>query len=348
MASPAITASIFQEIQAFQHNRRLDVKDLAGALRSGNLDAAKLAFNDLASIGRNGPFKNAEPFSNSNRAQAFEAIGKALQTGDLAGAQAAFAALQSTFSHLRTASDGEHSSPAVIVNIGGGGGSTEAGGVSDTESIYQQLQDFRTARKTDLAELGTALQSGTTHGVQKAYDALVALGKAGPNRNGEVFQREDRAQAFEAIGAALKAGDLAGAQKAFADLAATFEHPFLPPTPPPVPATTPGSSPGSVPEIIINLGGGGSKGGATPEVVINVGSGGNPSFGTPEEIQINLDGSNGGLLAIDLAPIKGNRGGERITIDFNQPGGSKTELIVNLFNSGASNPAASSSLSLHA
>ncbi len=342
MASPAITASIFQEIQGFNQHRRADVKQLASALQSGYLDAAKQAFNDLASIGKSGPFGNAEPFSNSNRAQAFEAIGKALQTGDLASAQVAFAALQSTFANPHTASAGQQSSPAVIVNIGG---SQDTSGVADTESIYQQLQDFRSARKTDIAQLGTALHSGDINTAQQAYDTLVALGKAGPNRDAAVFQRADRAQAFDAIGTALKAGDLAGAQRAFADLAATFEKPLSPPKEPPVPAP----APGPVPEVIINLGGGGNNGGPTPEVVINIGSGGNSGSGTPEEIQINFGGSEGGKLAIDLAPLKGNRSGEQITIDFNQPGGSKSEVIVNLFNSGASSPASSSSaLSLHA
>jgi hypothetical protein len=84
MASAAITSSIFQEIQYFNQSRRADLQQLASALQSGNLDTAKQAFNDLAAIGKNGPSGNGEPFPNSNRGQAFEAIGQALQSGDLA------------------------------------------------------------------------------------------------------------------------------------------------------------------------------------------------------------------------------------------------------------------------
>ena len=116
MASSAITSSIFQEIQNFTQSRRTDLQQLASALQSGNLDAAKQAFGDLAAIGKNGPYGNAEPFSNSSRAQALEAIGQALQAGDLAGAQAAFAALRSTFAN-RSGAVAAQQSPAVIVNI---------------------------------------------------------------------------------------------------------------------------------------------------------------------------------------------------------------------------------------
>ena len=62
MATAAITSSIFQELQAFHHSRRTDLQQLASALQSGNPDAAKQAFNDLAAIGKNGPFRNTEPF----------------------------------------------------------------------------------------------------------------------------------------------------------------------------------------------------------------------------------------------------------------------------------------------
>jgi hypothetical protein len=67
MSSAAITSSIFQEIQNFNQSRRADLQQLASALRRGNLDAAKQAFSDLAAIGKNGPYGNAEPFSNSSR-----------------------------------------------------------------------------------------------------------------------------------------------------------------------------------------------------------------------------------------------------------------------------------------
>lgn len=202
MASPAVVSSIFQEIQSFNQNRRTDLHQLASALQGGDLNAARQAFSELAALGKNGPYRNAEPFSNSSRAQAFEAVGQALQSGDLAGAQAAFATLQGTFRNGNSSAPASQGSPAVVVNVGGNQGSG-VGNVSPLESIYQQLLAYCEARKSDIAQLGAALQSGNTADAQHAYDALVALGQNGPNANGQLFQRTDRAQAFAAIGAAL-------------------------------------------------------------------------------------------------------------------------------------------------
>jgi len=322
MSSAAITSSIFREIQNFNQSRRADLQQLASALRSGNLGAAKQAFSDLAAIGKNGPYGNAEPFSNSSRAQAFEAIGQALQTGDLAGGQAAFAALQHSFANRGGATATSQGGPAVIVNIGGGQDNTETGNVASAESIYQQLQTFRETRKSDLAQLGAALQSGDKAGAQQAYNALVALGHNGPNRNGAAFQRSDRAQAFGAIGSALQNGDLAAAQQAFTTLASSFQQnpqPIVPVAITPV-ATVPPTTPPTptVPEIVINLGGASGQTGTNPEVVVNIGAGNaSGSSSSPEEIQINLGGSNasGGKLTID---VNQNSAGEHVTIDFLQ------------------------------
>src|SRR5208283_5266569 len=48
-------------------------------------------------LGQGGPFANGDPFANSQREQDFTAVGQALQSGDLAGAQQAFSALKATF-----------------------------------------------------------------------------------------------------------------------------------------------------------------------------------------------------------------------------------------------------------
>ena len=149
---------------------------------------------------------------------------------------------------------------------------------------------------------------GDTAGAQQAYGALVALGKNGPNSNGAVFQRSDRAQAFDAIGSALRSGDLAGARQAFTALASSFEHQ------PPVPTSTPASTP---PEIVTNLGGASGQSGANPEVIVNINSANNTETAVPEEIQINFgSGAAGGQLKIDVSQTQN---GEHITLDFLQP-----------------------------
>ena len=231
MATPAVSnLSIFQEIQNFYQDRRNDLRQLGHALQSGDLNQAKQLYSALAALGQSGPFSNSEPFSSTPRAQAFEAIGQALQSGDLAGAQAAFANLQ------QAQGNGHNHAqrlPAFIVNISATQNSAGTNAAAAAESIFQQRQDFRQQRRTDLQQLGQALQAGNAGAAQQAYDALVALGQNGPFRNGQPFQRADRAQAFAAIGEALQSGDLAAAKLAFTDLANTFGHlNHLPPGPP--------------------------------------------------------------------------------------------------------------------
>jgi hypothetical protein len=155
----------------------------------------------------------------------------------LAGAQAAFASLQRTQGN---ANNHAQQLPAFIVNISTTQNSAGTDAAAAAESIFQQRQDFRQQRKTEIQQLGQALQSGNADAAQQAYDALVALGQNGPFRNGQTFQRTDRTQDFAATGQALQSGDLAAAKHAFMALANTFgHHNQLPPGPPtPVPPRT--------------------------------------------------------------------------------------------------------------
>jgi len=262
MATPPISnVSIFQEIQSFYQNRGTDIRQLGSALQSGNLNAAQQAYDTLASLGQGGPFANSEPFVRADRAKDFEAIGQAIKSGDVAGAQAAFADLQHSFRSQSQPILGLNS-PADVVTLNGGAQSAGAQ-ATDTESIYQQLQQFRTAREGDVEQLGKALQSGDLQAAQQAYDTLVALGKNGPFGNSQPFQRLDRAQDFTAIGKALQSGDLAGAQQAFAALAGTFGQPdnhggpvppvfinvYLGGNPGPIGPPTPGPQPVGPPSV---------------------------------------------------------------------------------------------------
>jgi hypothetical protein len=191
--------SIFQELQSFYQNRQTDLKQLGSALQSGDLAGAQQAYSALAVLGDAGPFAN----------------GEALQAGDLARAQASFAALTGNQSNSST------SEQATIVSLTGAPSSSAP--ADNASSIYQQLRAYRQQRLADLTQLGQALQSGDLAGAQSAFDALTALGQTGPNKNGQVFSRADRAQDFQAIGQALQSGDLAGAQSAFANLSGTFD-----------------------------------------------------------------------------------------------------------------------------
>jgi hypothetical protein len=85
-------------LQTYFKERAADVKQLNIALQSGDLNAAKTAYNNLVLLSNNA-LGRTNPFLKSDRATDFSAIGSALNSGDLAGAQQAFTTLQSTWSH---------------------------------------------------------------------------------------------------------------------------------------------------------------------------------------------------------------------------------------------------------
>ncbi len=82
--------------QKYLSERRPEVQQLKEALKSGDLSAAQQAYNNLVALGNQVLHKD-NPFLRRDRALDFNAIGGALQNGDLDGARQAFAALQNTF-----------------------------------------------------------------------------------------------------------------------------------------------------------------------------------------------------------------------------------------------------------
>jgi hypothetical protein len=221
MSTAAIsTQSIYQELQSFYQDRQADLSQLGSALQSGDLASAQQAFNDLVTLGQDGPFANAEPFSNSSRAQDFETIGQDLQAGNLSGAQAAFTALTSQQNNAAA----QTSAAAANANAASASNATTTGTTStgSEPSIYQQIEAYRQQRQADLEQLGQDLQAGNVNAAQQDFNNLTALGQTGPFASGQPFQQSDREQDFQAIGQALDSGNLSAAQSAFASLAATF------------------------------------------------------------------------------------------------------------------------------
>lgn len=159
-------------------------------------------------------------------------------------------------------------------------------GISSS-SLVQGAQYFQD-RKSDLQQLGQALQSGDLSGAQQDFSTIQNLAQNGPF-GGNAFAVNQRQQDYTAIGQALQSGDIAGAQQAFAQLQSTFSsgHRILDPVSPviisigepgtataptsgsstttatptgPVTATPPASA-ATGPEIAINIG---SSSGALP------------------------------------------------------------------------------------
>ena len=344
MSTQAVSGlSIYQELQSYNQNRQTDLQTLGNALQSGDLSTAQQAYNQLASLGQGGPFANQEPFSRADRAQDFEAIGQALSSGNLAGAQTAFAQLQQTFTQKNEPTAPNLPVDQVNVNNGiGGSGSTSTSSSSSSapESIYQQLESFRTARTGDLQQLGQALTAGDLNTAQQAYNSLVQLGQQGPFSNAEPFERSDRAQDFEAIGQALQSGDLATAQQDFATLEATFgqniQQSTLPPVTLPGSNSSTGSSTATLSEIVINIGGSGSgtqQSSNGSELVLNLPAPSN----TPEEVQINLGGSNNSAdqLTIQVGQTQSQSGAEEEQVTINLPQTSNQSIVLNLFGAGS-------------
>jgi len=83
----------FQSVnQAFFFQRRLDVVELAQAIRSGDLTKAQHVYDALTALGQN--TNGYKPFKNSTLENDFLAVGQALKTGDAVAAQQAYATLQ--------------------------------------------------------------------------------------------------------------------------------------------------------------------------------------------------------------------------------------------------------------
>jgi hypothetical protein len=117
MATAAVSgSSIYQELQAYFHQRNSDQQALGKALRSGDLAGAQQEFNAIQTLAQTGPFANGVAYLRTHREQDFTAVGQALQSGDLAGAQQAFAELQATF-HKPPVQQQTDQNPAVVVNL---------------------------------------------------------------------------------------------------------------------------------------------------------------------------------------------------------------------------------------
>jgi len=380
MSTAAVSSSsIFQELQSFYQNRQADLKQLSSALQDGDLNGAQQAYKSLAVLGDGGPYANSEPFGKTGRAQAFDAVGEALQAGDLARAQASFASLTARPSNTTTTA-----TAAAVVTI------TSAQPVTlppvpNSSSIYQQLRAYQQQRTAAITQLGQDLQAGDLNAAQQDFNTLTTLGQSGPNKNGQAFQQSNRAQDFQAIGRALQAGDLAGAQSAFANLktdlgqqnqqaqtavsaytrevaeivinlvapqaGSTGSSTSTATTPINASISTTSTSAG-VPELIINLeaapSSNASSGSASPGFIISVGPGNNSSAPSAEEITINFATGDGTGSQASAAQGQAGSPAQQITIDLNKQNTNNYQLILNLLNPGVASSGASSGLSVSA
>ena len=101
MSTSAISSvSIHQKLDVYFGVRHHELRKLEKALESGDLSTAQLDLADIQNLGQRGPFASGNAFWNSDRQQDFEAVGSALQSGDLVAAQQVFQQLTNTFKHI--------------------------------------------------------------------------------------------------------------------------------------------------------------------------------------------------------------------------------------------------------
>jgi hypothetical protein len=126
MSTSAVSSSTLQQqLQQYFQTRQSDLQQLSQALGSGDLSTAQTAYNNIVSLGQNGPFANGQPFWKTQRDQDLTAVGQALQNGDLTGAQQAFQQLESTFNRSsqpgNTGSGGSSTTgPEIVLNLSSG------------------------------------------------------------------------------------------------------------------------------------------------------------------------------------------------------------------------------------
>jgi hypothetical protein len=166
--------------------------------------------------------QGANPFKTD-----FEALGKLIDSGDLAGAKKAFAAMTAKMQAHQKDDQNPLATDFAALGKALAGGDTAA-----ATTAYQSMQtDLKSleasqgasasgganAFQTDLANLGKLLDAGDTTGAKAALDAMQTKMKAHghghhPKAGGTV------ATDFEALGKALDAGDNTAASSAFKTL----------------------------------------------------------------------------------------------------------------------------------
>jgi hypothetical protein len=113
--STATQASLYNQVQQYFHTRQSDLQQLGKDLNTGDTTDAATEYQDIVQLGQSGPFASGNAFSRTDRESDFTAIGTALQSGNLAGAQQAFSNLKATFAPAATVQNPVSQGPAPVV-----------------------------------------------------------------------------------------------------------------------------------------------------------------------------------------------------------------------------------------
>ena len=239
VSTVSLTLTTIQiSVQSASNQPVQDYKALQSALKSGDLSGAQTAFaalqKDLQPSSQTGQASSAagQGTQMSQGGKDLEALANALSSGDLSGAQQAFASLQQDMQATGQVRRHHHHHHA-----GSGNSSTQASqGSSKSEPDTQISQGAK-----DLEALQSSLNSGDLTGAQQAFASLQqdlqSTSRAGHHDRrqsatdntttptagatstaGGSTSTSQGANAFQTLQTALTSGDLAGAQQAFASL----------------------------------------------------------------------------------------------------------------------------------
>ena len=100
--------------------RNADVAQLNADVQAGNLSAAQQDYANIVALGKQDIGRN-NPYYHADRAMDFNAIGGALENGDLNGAKTALADLYTTYEHPPGALEGNAQSTASPAVTAAGG-----------------------------------------------------------------------------------------------------------------------------------------------------------------------------------------------------------------------------------
>lgn len=191
VSASGTTAAYQQRPQGPGKEIREGVNALKSAIESGDLDAAKEAYETLSELADQRKTGSGTETSKDPLSSMLESVGAALETGDIAAAQEAFSAA------------GPKGAP------GGAGGRPP--GPPPGEGPSEEVVDA-------MGGLAQSLQSGDLDAAQESYSALTELLES--SQTTSTASAEDRFKsAFADLGSALESGNLATAQQIFSALA---------------------------------------------------------------------------------------------------------------------------------
>lgn len=180
------TSSLYAASSGPSKEIREGMKALSEALKSGDLDAAKTAYDTLSQALEDEQSSGTQDARKQKLTDMLSQVGEALDSGDLSAAQDIF----------------QQSAPPSPPPGGPQGGPPSGAGPS--EAVVQ-----------DIGTLSEALNSGDLATAQAAYESLLEQLNSESESGSSDSGRDDFLSKLAEVGAALQSGDVTSAQQLF-------------------------------------------------------------------------------------------------------------------------------------